>query len=199
MRNRPCTDRAQQSLATGSNKPRLFRCHRNTNDRRAKINWSKQEKGQKQKKKGAIFYNMLTKCYSLKVGKVLKNAVCRVNVVAIYSKTTSSKNKLGATHYYCVSSQFMRKQNIANVSRRVARIWKRGGYFERVRKVQTTLTRNFTALESVCPKIQTKFLGKLGNSKVFSAQNQVVSKKKKKKIFTEIETDFSVRFGNSNV
>ena len=54
-----------------------------------------------------------------------------------------------------------------------------GGYFERVRKVQTTLTRNFIVLESVCPKIQTKFLGKLGNSKVFSAQNQVVSKKKK--------------------
>ena len=40
----------------------------------------------------------------------------------------------------------------------------------------------------VCPKIETKFLGKLGNSKVFSAQNQVVSKKKK--VFTEIESDF---------
>ena len=37
---------------------------------------------------------------------------------------------------------------------------------------------------------------KFGNSNVFSAQNQVVSKKKKK-VFTEIETDFSaeiVRF-----
>ena len=34
---------------------------------------------------------------------------------------------------------------------------------------------------TVCPKIETKFLGKLGNSQVFSAQNQVVSKKKKKK------------------
>ena len=34
---------------------------------------------------------------------------------------------------------------------------------------------------TVCPKIETNFLGKLGNSKVFSAQNQVVSKKKKKK------------------
>ena len=33
---------------------------------------------------------------------------------------------------------------------------------------------------TACPKIQAKFLGKLGNSKVFSAQNQVVSKKKKK-------------------
>ena len=33
---------------------------------------------------------------------------------------------------------------------------------------------------TVCPKIETKFLGKLGNSRVFSAQNQVVSKKKKR-------------------
>ena len=33
--------------------------------------------------------------------------------------------------------------------RRVARIWKRGGYFERVRSVQTTLTRIVIALESV--------------------------------------------------
>ena len=32
----------------------------------------------------------------------------------------------------------------------------------------------------VCPKIETKFLGKLGISNVFSAQKQVVSKKKKK-------------------
>ena len=49
-----------------------------------------------------------------------------------------------------------------------------GGFFERVRKVQTTLNQFHT----VCPKIETKFLGKLGNSNVFSAQNQVVSKKK---------------------
>ena len=32
---------------------------------------------------------------------------------------------------------------------------------------------------TVCPKIKTKFLEKLGNSNVFSAQNQVVSKKKR--------------------
>ena len=58
-----------------------------------------------------------------------------------------------------------------------------GGYFERVRKVQTTLTQIFIVLNQfhmVCPKIQTKFLGKLGNSKIFSAQNQVASKKKKR-------------------
>ena len=35
------------------------------------------------------------------------------------------------------------------LDRRVARIWKRGGYFERVRKVQTTLTQFFIVLESV--------------------------------------------------
>ena len=36
-----------------------------------------------------------------------------------------------------------------HLRRRVARIWKRGGFFERVRKVQTTLTRIFIVLESV--------------------------------------------------
>ena len=97
---------------------------------------------------------------------------------------------------------------------------KGGGYFERVRKVQTTLTRNFIVLESVShglsenpdeisrkfkgffrPKsggfqkrkkvfaeIETAFSAEIRNSKVFSAQNQVVSKKKK--VFTEIETVF---------
>ena len=84
---------------------------------------------------------------------------------------------------------------------------KGGGYFERVRKVQTTLTRIFIVLESVshglsenCDEISRKarkFKGffrpktgglqkkKKGSSLklrlVFSAQNQVVSKKKKKK------------------
>ena len=33
----------------------------------------------------------------------------------------------------------------------------------------------------VCTKIETKFLGNLGNLKVFSAPNQVISKKKKKR------------------
>ena len=81
---------------------------------------------------------------------------------------------------------------------------------------------------TVCLKIETEFLGKLGNSNVFAAQKQVVSKKKKKKkkglhrpklrlhrqkfkrffspktvglqkkVFTEIETDFSAKIGNSN-
>ena len=47
----------------------------------------------------------------------------------------------------------------------------------------------------VCPKFKTEFLGKLWNSNVFSAQKQVVSKKK---VFTEIESDFSAKIGSSN-
>ena len=92
--------------------------------------------------------------------------------------------------------------------RRVARIWKRGGgYFERVRKVQTTLTRIFIVLESVShglsensDKISRK-ARKFEGSKVFSAQSQVVSKekKKKKKVFTDIETDFLAEIQNSKV
>ena len=41
------------------------------------------------------------------------------------------------------------EKNTSETDRRVARIWKRGGYFERVRSVQTTLTRIFIDLESV--------------------------------------------------
>ena len=68
------------------------------------------------------------------------------------------------------------------IARRVARIWKRGGYFERVRKVQTTLTRIFIVLESVShAKMETKFLGKLGNSKVFFGPKSGGLQKKKKK------------------
>ena len=62
--------------------------------------------------------------------------------------------------------------------------------------MQTTLTRIFIVLESVCPKIETKFLGKLRNSKFFPPKIRW-SQKKKKKVFTEVETDFSaeiVRF-----
>ena len=38
---------------------------------------------------------------------------------------------------------------IVFLPRRVARIWKRGGYFERVTSVQTTLTGIFIDLEAV--------------------------------------------------
>ena len=55
------------------------------------------------------------------------------------------------------------------VARRVARIWKRGGgYFERVRRVQTTLTRNFIDVDlrrnvSESSEIQSFFRPKLGD------------------------------------
>ena len=55
----------------------------------------------------------------------------------------------------------------------------------------------------VCPKFETKCLGKIGNSKVFSAQNWVISKKKKKKkkkkVLAKIQSDFSAEIQNSNV
>ena len=83
---------------------------------------------------------------------------------------------------------------------------------------------------TVCPKIETEFLGKLWSSNVFSAQKQVVSKKekglrrnwvwffgqnrkfkrffspktggllkkKKKKVFAEIESDFLTKIAYSN-
>ena len=88
--------------------------------------------------------------------------------------------------------------------RRVARIWKRGGgQFKKVRKVQTTLTRILIVLESVSHglsensdeisrkprKFESFFRPKTGG----------LRKKKKKKVFAEIESDFSAKFGNSNV
>ena len=49
----------------------------------------------------------------------------------------------------------------------------------------------------VFTKIESDFSAEIGNSNVFFAQTQVVSKKKK--VFTKIETDFSAEIGNSNV
>ena len=49
----------------------------------------------------------------------------------------------------------------------------------------------------VFTKIETDFSAELGNSNVFLAQIQVVSKKKK--VFTKIESNFSTEIGNSNV
>ena len=49
-----------------------------------------------------------------------------------------------------------------------------GGFFERVRKVQTTLTRIFIVLESVSHE-------KLGNQTFFQPKNRWSSKKKKKR------------------
>ena len=89
------------------------------------------------------------------------------------------------------------------MARRVARIWKRGGFFERVRKVQTTLTRIFIVLESVLHGLfenleeisrkAQKFKG------FFRPKSGGLQKKKKKKVFAEIETGFSAEIPNSNV
>ena len=68
--------------------------------------------------------------------------------------------------------------------RRVARIRKRGAFlkeWEKCKRPWPEFSLFLNQNHTVCPKIATEFLGKLGNSIVFSAQNQVVSKKKKKK------------------
>ena len=124
--------------------------------------------------------------------------------------------------------------------RRVARIWKRGGggYFERVRKVQTTLTRIFILLESVSltlsensdeiswnlgmlensqgffrsklgglqkkkkrssPKLSPIFRPKSEFQRFFPPNIKWSPKKKKKKVFNEIQTDFAAKYGNFNV
>ena len=67
----------------------------------------------------------------------------------------------------------------APLARRVARIWKRGGYFDRVRSVQTTLTRIFIELESVSGGFHWNFSESSEIQRFFSAENQVFSKKKK--------------------
>ena len=77
------------------------------------------------------------------------------------------------------------KCNVAVYIRRVARIWKRGGAilkeWEVCKRPSPEFSLFLNQFHTVCPKIETKFLGKLGNSNVFSAQKQVVSKKKKKR------------------
>ena len=52
-------------------------------------------------------------------------------------------------------------------------------------------------ISDVFIRIESDFSAEIGNSNVFFAQNQVVSKKKK--VFTKIESDFSAEIGNSNV
>ena len=53
----------------------------------------------------------------------------------------------------------------------------------------------------VFTKVESGFSAEIGTSNVFFAQNQVVSKKKKKKkkVFTKVESDFSAENGSSNV
>ena len=96
---------------------------------------------------------------------------------------------------YCLS--------LPDMGRRVARIWKGGeGFFERVKKVQTTLTWIFIVLESVSHGLSENWDGIFRKARkfkrCFSPRTGGLQKKKKKKVFTEIETDFSARIGNSN-
>ena len=81
---------------------------------------------------------------------------------------------------------------------------KGGGFFERVRKVQTTLTRIFIALESESHSLSKNWdeISRKARKfkRFFSPKTGGIQKKtkNKKKVFTEIETDFSAKIGNSN-
>ena len=90
-------------------------------------------------------------------------------------------------------------------SRRVARIWKRGGLFWKSEKSANDLDPNFH-----CSWISfTRFVRKLRRNFFESSEIQRFfppkirwspkKKKKKKKVFTEIGTDLSAKIGNSNV
>ena len=82
---------------------------------------------------------------------------------------------------------------------------KGGGYFERVRSVQTTLTRIFIDLESVSDglsEIWDEMSRKDWNFKGFfrpKLGDLQKKKKKKKMVFANIQGDFSPNFATSNV
>ena len=97
------------------------------------------------------------------------------NNVTIFQKTFYSM-------FYQIDTFFVR--NRTTVYRRAARIWKRGGgaflkEWEKCKWPWPEFSLFLNQLHTVCPKTKTEFLGNLGNSNVFSAQNQVVSKKNK--------------------
>ena len=78
---------------------------------------------------------------------------------------------------------------------------KGGGYFERVRSVQTTSTRIFIALESVSHGLHEnwdEFSRKPRKFKGFFHPKSV-GLQKKSKVFTEFETEFSAQLENPNV
>ena len=90
------------------------------------------------------------------------------------------------------------------ILRRVARIWKRGGAILKEWEVCKRPWLEFSLIlnqfQAVCPKLEAKCLGKLGNSKLFSAQYLVISKKKKKKkVFAKIQSDFLAEIRNSKL
>ena len=70
------------------------------------------------------------------------------------------KDCKGSSSRLCSHTSLSSLTSIVSLAcRRVARIWKRGGggFFQRLRKVQTTLTRIFIVLESVNPKMRRNF------------------------------------------
>ena len=98
------------------------------------------------------------------------------------------------------------KRLICDTFRRVARIWKRGGYFERVRSVQTTLTRIFIDLESISDGLSETWGEMSRKARKFKAffrpklgDLQKKKKKKKKKVFAKIQSDFLAEIRNSKL
>ena len=71
------------------------------------------------------------------------------------------------------------------MSRRVARIWKRGGAilkeWEVCKRPWLEFSLTLNQFQTVCPKFETKCLGKIGNSNVFPPKIRWSPKKKKKK------------------
>ena len=92
----------------------------------------------------------------------------------------------------------------AALRRRVARIWKRGGYFEKSEKCANDLDSNFhwswISFRRFVRNLRRNVSAKLGNQSFLSAQCWVISKKKKKKkVFAKIQSDFSAEIRNSKV
>ena len=77
---------------------------------------------------------------------------------------------------------------------------KGGGSFERVRKVQRNLTRIFIILESVSHGLSEIWDGISQKALKFKRflRSKTGGLQKKKKVFTEIESDFSAKVGSSN-
>ena len=83
----------------------------------------------------------------------------------------------------------------------VRRILKRGGgYFERVRSVQTTLTRIFIDLESVSDGLSETWGEMSRKARKFKAFfRPKLGDLQKKKVFAKIQSDFSAKIRNSKV
>ena len=91
----------------------------------------------------------------------------------------SSPAPRATTSFRIISLWMFLLKNGHHSCRRVARIWKRGGgYFERVRTVQTTLTRIFIGLQSNLDEIHRKALKFNG---FFRPKSDDLQKKKRKK------------------